>query len=147
MSVEKRAIQAKRWFVTAQDDLQTVRILHENGKFPQSCFYAQQAGEKALKAIYFLHDAEPWGHSLVKLSKEFHSANDVSDGLLRLSREFRELDRYYIPTRYPDGLPGTTPAEAYGSDDSESALDAATRVVGFAQDLLLKEPPHARPVA
>ena len=137
MSAEKLLVQSERWFATAQDDFQTAEILLKNGKFAQCCFYSQQAGEKALKAVYYRFDEEPWGHSLVKLAKEL----TVDEGLVRelseLSRELRELDRYYIPTRYPDGLPGTIPAEAYGTSDAESAIIAADRILSFARNRVL----------
>jgi HEPN domain-containing protein len=136
MSAEKLSDQARRWFATAQDDFQTADILFKNGKFPQSCFYAQQAGEKALKAVYYRLDLEPWGHSLVKLSKEFTGEEKVSQALTGLNTELRELDRYYIPTRYPDGLPGTIPSEAYGSSDADSAIVAATKILALARDIL-----------
>jgi HEPN domain-containing protein len=135
MSAEKLSDQARRWFATAQDDFLTAEILFKNGKFPQSCFYAQQAGEKALKAIYFRFDLEPWGHSLVKLSKEFSGINDVVQALSGLSSECRELDRYYIPTRYPDGLPGTIPSEAYGSGEAGSAIKAAAKIIALAEPI------------
>jgi HEPN domain-containing protein len=134
MSAEKRSAQAKRWCATAGDDLQSAEILYKNGKFPQSCFFSQQAGEKSLKALCFLFDVEPWGHSLLKLAKEFNQPEDVRVGLGAFIKEFRELDRYYIPTRYPDGLPGTTPAEAYGGPDAESALKAAARILTFVKN-------------
>jgi HEPN domain-containing protein len=134
MSLEKKEAQALRWFTTAQDDFQSAEILHKNDKFAQSCFYAQQAGEKALKAICFLNDVEPWGHSLLKLAKELEASNDCWEELKKLEKDFRELDRYYIPTRYPDGLPGTTPAEAYGSSDAESALSAVGRIISFVNE-------------
>jgi HEPN domain-containing protein len=136
MSAEKLSDQARRWFATAQDDFQTAEILFKNGKFPQTCFYAQQAGEKALKAVYYRFDLEPWGHSLVKLSKEFTGQDDVTQALTGLNSQLRELDRYYIPTRYPDGLPGTIPSEAYGSSDADSAINAATKILAFARNFL-----------
>ena len=58
----------------------------------------------------------------------------AQDDFQSLEKDFRELDRYYIPTRYPDGLPGTIPAEAYGSSDAESALNAATRIISFVKE-------------
>ncbi len=136
MSVEKKTDQARRWYATAQDDYKTAEILFTNGKFPQSCFYAQQAGEKALKALYFKFDLEPWGHSLVKLSKEFSGQQELVCALSELNNECRELDRYYIPTRYPDGLPGTIPSEAYGSSEALSALKAAEKILVLAGNFL-----------
>ncbi len=34
----------------------------------------------------------------------------------------RRLDRYYIPTRYPNGLPGGVPSQYF--DDPEEAKEA-----------------------
>ncbi len=136
MSVEKKDAQALRWFSTAQDDMGAAEILHKNKMFAQSCFHSQQAGEKALKALYFLNDIEPWGHSLLKLGKEFVGAPPIAEKLAKFEEEFRELDRYYIPTRYPDGLPGTTPSEAYSTGDSDSAIKAAKKLMLFVQSKL-----------
>jgi HEPN domain-containing protein len=35
----------------------------------------------------------------------------------------KKLDRYYIPTRYPNGLPGGIPSRVF--DDPEEALEAS----------------------
>jgi HEPN domain-containing protein len=64
MSTDKLFYEAKRWFNTAEDDLDTAKILSRSGKFSHSCFHAQQAGEKAVKALWYLVDADPWGHSI-----------------------------------------------------------------------------------
>jgi HEPN domain-containing protein len=47
-----------------------------------------------------------------------------------------DLDRFYIPTRYPDGLPGLTPDEAYFRKDADVALQAATEIVTVCEELL-----------
>jgi len=67
MSNEKNRIEAQRWLHTADDDLDSAIILKENRKFAHSCFHAQQAAEKALKAVWYHSDADPWGHSIKKL--------------------------------------------------------------------------------
>jgi HEPN domain-containing protein len=41
------------------------------------------------------------------------------------------LDKYYIPTRYPNGLPGGVPYEAYDEDDAKKAIGMAARVVEY----------------
>ena len=86
--------------------------------------------------MYFSRDIEPWGHSLLKLSKEFVGSNEDMKQMKQIEKDFRDLDRYYIPTRYPDGLPGTTPAEAYGSEDSEAAIKSAKSILSFVQSKL-----------
>jgi HEPN domain-containing protein len=60
MSTEKNIREAIRWFTTAEDDNDSALILKENGKFAHSCFHAQQAGEKALKAVWYFADADPF---------------------------------------------------------------------------------------
>ena len=41
-----------------------------------------------------------------------------------------ELDRLYIPTRYPNGLPDILPDQAYFERDAERALELAERLIG-----------------
>jgi len=65
MSVDKNRAEAQRWLKTALDDWDTA-ALQKNKKFAHSCFHAQQTGEKALKSIWYLVDADPWGHSIKK---------------------------------------------------------------------------------
>ena len=46
---------------------------------------------------------------------------------------FREelgmLDQYYVPTRYPNGLPGGIPADVYTTTQATAAVDIARRIV------------------
>ncbi len=62
MSQSKNRYQAERWLLTAEEDLHAAVLLSQAGLFAPACFYAQQSGEKALKALWYLVDAEPWGH-------------------------------------------------------------------------------------
>jgi HEPN domain-containing protein len=39
------------------------------------------------------------------------------------------LDRFYIPTRYPNGLPGGVPARAYRKKDALEAIRTAQKVL------------------
>ena len=75
MSTEKNIREAIRWLTTAEDDNDSAVILKENGKFAHSCFHAQQAGEKALKALWYFADADPWGHSIKKLIEDLNSVD------------------------------------------------------------------------
>ncbi len=75
MSTEKNMREAIRWLTTADDDLDSAVILKKNGKYAHSCFHAHQAGEKALKAVWFFADADPWGHSIKKLIEDLNSVD------------------------------------------------------------------------
>jgi len=39
------------------------------------------------------------------------------------------LDKYYIPTRYPNGLPGGIPSSAFDKTDAERAITLATELI------------------
>ena len=99
--------QARRW-LDAVDDLRHARYAEEGGFFPQACFSAQQAAEKAVKAVHYARGARAvLGHSVRNLIERLDPGVPELDDLLD---DARELDLNYIPTRYPNGLDAWTPA-------------------------------------
>ncbi|MBI5585536.1 MAG: HEPN domain-containing protein [Deltaproteobacteria bacterium] len=137
MSREKNRQEAARWFKTAADDLDTAKILRERSKFAHACFHAQQAGEKALKAIWYSLDADPWGHSIKKLMDDLESIDlVVFEKLKEINRLGLFLDRFYIPTRYPNGLPDLTPDVAFQDEDAEVCIQYAEEIVNRIDEIL-----------
>lgn len=137
MSVEKNRIEAERWLLTAQGDLQTAVVLLNNSRYAHACFHAQQSGEKAIKAIWYLLDADPWGHSIKKLLQGLKSIDLKTFGeLSQLERSATILDRYYITTRYPNGLPDLTPEEAYMEEDAQSCIQHAEQILSAVQKII-----------
>lgn len=128
MSVERLERDARRWLFQSQDDLEAAEALVAAGKHAQAAFLAQQAGEKALKALWIRFDLDPWGHSLGRLIKDFSEAVKVPS-LAELLPSALALDKLYIPTRYPDALAELTPAEAYTREEAETAVAHARRVL------------------
>jgi len=49
------------------------------------------------------------------------------------------LDHYYVPTRYPNSLPGGIPAEAFDEVDARRALALAGEVIRLVKAKLAKE--------
>jgi HEPN domain-containing protein len=43
----------------------------------------------------------------------------------------KSLDKYYIPTRYPETLPGIIPSEAFDKDDAQKAISLAEKIINF----------------
>ncbi|MCP4576725.1 MAG: HEPN domain-containing protein [Deltaproteobacteria bacterium] len=137
MSTEKNRAEAYRWFRTAEDDLDTAEILATNGKYAHSCFHAQQAAEKAVKALFYFEGDDPWGHSVKKLIHDLEGVNLAShESLKAFSRSATVLDRFYIPTRYPNGLPDITPDEAFNEEDSAACFKAATSILEAARTFM-----------
>lgn len=53
-----------------------------------------------------------------------------------LTRKGIILDKLYIPTRYPNGLPDIVPSMAYTVENAEEARDAAAAVVEAVRKIL-----------
>ena len=49
------------------------------------------------------------------------------------------LDQYYVSTRYPNGLAGGVPFEAFGESQAAAAVDGADRFVQLAARLARSE--------
>ena len=128
MAETKNKYLAKRWLMTAEEDLAAAQTLSDHEMFAIACFHAQQAAEKSIKAIWHFEDEDPWGHSVKKLIDDFPRKNELPD-LSELNDSASLLDKYYIPTRYPNGLPDLTPGQVYTKSDAALGLDAAYRFI------------------
>ncbi|MBU0513114.1 MAG: HEPN domain-containing protein [Chloroflexi bacterium] len=135
MSQSKNQYEAERWFQTAQEDLQAAQILREADIYAHACFHAQQCGEKSLKAMWYLLDCDPWGHSIQRLVREFPELDRIADQDEWLQRG-AFLDRFYIPTRYPNGLPDLTPGQSYFRQDADQAIEQANFFLDACRELL-----------
>ncbi len=123
--------EAARWLRQAENDLEFARLAVREHFFAQACFMAQQSAEKALKAIgYGLGERTILGHSLVELVKLLR---DRVPQLGKLETLAGILDQYYVPTRYPNGLPGGSPFEAFGEHQAQEAVEAAARFIDAAR--------------
>lgn len=127
MSVEKRKAEARRWLLQAQDDWEAGKALLQARKFAQAAFLAQQAGEKALKGLWLFLGLDPWGDSLARLLRDL--PGEEAPAFQHLLPQALSLDKLYIPTRYPDALPGLTPKEAYTEEEAKKALEDAKAIL------------------
>ena len=128
MSVEGLRAEAQRWLRQAQDDKEAAEALVSVRKYAQAAFLAQQAGEKALKGLWLSQDLDAWGHSLARLIKDL-PPSPIQQAVAPLLDAALALDKLYIPTRYPDALPGTIPAESYTRAEAEAALQHAQLIL------------------
>ncbi len=126
--------EARRWLRQGQNDLAIVRMSLREGFFSHACFMSQQAAEKGLKALAFLKgERYVVGHSVRDLLERVAGDYPV---LLPFRGQAARLDQYYVPTRYPDALPGGVPFEAYGRDQADEAASAATAIIEAAARLI-----------
>lgn len=128
MSRSEDRDEARRWLDTAAEDLAAARSMAATGHHAHACFSAQQCAEKAAKAAWYLIGTAPWGHSVQKLVNEFPRKDQFPD-LGTITEKAIVLDRLYVPTRYPNGLPDLTPEKSYFATDSQRAIDLARSVL------------------
>lgn len=125
--------RARDWMDQAARDLDHARHDLRHGFHEWACFSAHQAAEKALKAVYHHLNAQAWGHSVKRFLEELPSEFAISSDLVDCARL---LDRFYIPTRYPNGFDYGKPADYFTETDSREALRCAEAILGFCADCL-----------
>jgi HEPN domain-containing protein len=123
--------EAARWLDQAANDLQFARYAFDGAYYHQVCFLCHQVSEKALKSILYADGARSVvGHSLSGLVDRLSSSRPAVAELRDLAAE---LDLYYIPSRYPNGLLEGTPHQAFTRSQAQRALDAAGRFLEAAR--------------
>ena len=117
-----------KWLRQALSDLGAARDSLKTGHHEWSCFQAQQAAEKAVKAfLYSRGYTSILSHSLTELVRE---AAKLEPGFRTAEKPARRLDAFYIPTRYPNGLAGElTPSEFYCQEDAQACLNSAELIL------------------
>ena len=123
--------EADRWLRQAGHDLDTGDLLLKDARYSDSCFYAHQATEKALKALrYQKEGSHGRGHDLSSTSGQLQAIVRYEPSFRQYLEDAGVLDQYYTPTRYPDMLPGDiAPFEAYSEGQALEALDKARRII------------------
>jgi len=113
---------AQKWLDFAREDLHMAKLAMRDLLFNQVCFHAQQAAEKILKSLIIAAGVLP---------PKTHKLGDLL-GLLPvvlpddLRLKLLLLHRNYMPTRYPDAVPGSLAAGMPNQVDAEEALSAST---------------------
>lgn len=116
------------WFHQAENDWDWGNHSMASGHFSQTCFIAQQVAEKALKALcYFKGYDIIRTHSVRKIAQELGINGEIESIA-------KQLDLYYIPTRYPDSLPEGAPFESFTHDQAESALKQALVLLNYVRE-------------
>ena len=116
----------REWLNRARSNLARARIVGANAYLEDACFDAQQAAEKAIKAVMVKRRIDfPYIHDIARLLRILESDGQVIPE--RLERA-AELTRYATATRYP-GVEDPVSAEAHAG-----AVAAAEAVVRWAEE-------------
>jgi len=118
--------RARDWMRQALKDLSHAELSLREGDYEWACFSAQQAAEKAVKALYESMNMEVWGHSVSRMLEQLPA--EVPEELVEKAKE---LDRHYIPTRYPNFHPEGAPMDFYTEKDAKRAVEHAREIIQF----------------
>ena len=124
MAIRREALD---WLHEAQEDLEVAMDLLRLGRFSHACFLAQQAAEKALKALILAElRRHERSHDLTELYRLVSGSLSLPEGVVS---RLPELSAYYLVARYPNaGL--RRPSRAIGRAQAEAAVEVAGHVLG-----------------
>ncbi|MCX8204456.1 MAG: HEPN domain-containing protein [Candidatus Nezhaarchaeota archaeon] len=125
--------EAKRRLLQALRDLKAARNSLANESYEWACFQAQQAAEKAVKALLYAHGRSSWGHSVVELLDSIKDCEAVAEGLYVKARE---LDRHYIPSRYPSAFDSGYPGMYYDEPTAKRAIESCEVIMEWVEKRL-----------
>jgi HEPN domain-containing protein len=111
------------WLRQAEKDIEKAKLDLESGYYEWACFTSQQAGEKAIKSVFQRLHGDAWGHGAKALLE-----NLPYEDSSQLMEDAKLLDKFYIPTRYPNGLPEGIPHDYFTRKEAEEAIRAALKI-------------------
>ena len=79
---------------------------------------------------------ERWGHAINKILERIEEVITVPSHIMEKAKR---LDRFYIPTRYPDGFESGAPMDYYLRRDAEESLGYARQIVDFCKKRIQKK--------
>jgi HEPN domain-containing protein len=116
------------WLRQARDDLDHARLSARQAHLEWAAFAAQQAAEKACKALHLSLGSDAWGHDLMALLAALPAGQRPHPDLVDRAKG---LDKHYLPSRYPTGFAQGTPRDHYTLREAEQAIADAAAVIEF----------------
>ena len=120
--------RSKDWLRQAESDLRHAHHARDDGDFDWAAFACHQAAEKAIKALFQKLHLDAWGHTLSSLLAQLPEPVRPSASLIDTAKE---LDKHYIPTRYPNGFDQGAPVDFYTRKEAEQCIANAEAILEF----------------
>jgi HEPN domain-containing protein len=131
--MKKGREEGGRWLKQAEHNLRVAKNNLNAGFYSDACFMSEQASQVALKSYLISKTGrEVREHSIQTLSKKSVKYDDDFKEIVEYGKI---LDRYYIPTRYPDALNSpAVPFETYIKKDAKEAVGFAEIIITLVKD-------------
>ena len=120
----------KRWFNTALGTVRSAEGDLERGDYNWACFKAHQSAEFAVKALLRRLGLGAYGHSVSALL----TAAPLQLKALNVLQQAKTLDKYYVPTRYPNAWAEGSPADYYTREDAMQAIEYARSIIRWVEE-------------
>lgn len=138
MSLRKNLDMAHFGLQTAEDDLKAANALLNAGLPAHACFAAQQCGENAMEALWYLAGKDPWGHSVISLVTKLPQRDDIS-AIATWKEKAVGLDWYDNGFRPSTGLPELTPGRFYLHAEAQNAIEMARYLLDASKEIIAAE--------
>lgn len=119
---------SQKWLDFAKHDLDLAFLINRDSGFTDTvCYFCHQTVEKALKTLLIVNGVIDFPHihnlkSLFKQAIKFYSQLEEFESLVK------ELNKYYIETKYPADMPVD-----YSREEAEKAIETAEEIYNFAE--------------
>lgn len=124
MKPEEKAV--KNWFIMAEIDLRAAKASFKDKIYSVVCFHTQQVAEKILKGLLLHYENEvPKTHDLLLLLNELLK---YQPNVSSFKEDLEFLNKFYVPTRYPDAFPGSLPDGLPDKNDANRSLEIAEKI-------------------
>lgn len=120
-----------RWMRFSGKTLSSAMADADRGDFNWACFKCQQAAEFAVKALLRGLGLPSYGHSLSRLL--IGAEENLGSIEPEIIEAAKTLDKYYVPTRYPNVWVEGSPEEYYTRADAESAIKCARQIINWVE--------------
>lgn len=118
------------WWRQADADLHSGEIMLANGQWYAASWFAQQAAEKALKALYLERTTRP-----APRTHDLEYLGTLVGALTSVDADLQILNPAFDESRYPDNY-GVPPVDAVSSSDATTHISACRRVLSWVLPLL-----------
>lgn len=127
--------RSKDWLTQAEHILEQAKWSLKGNFYDGVCFLAQQSSEMGVKALCLHFKLECWGHAISRLVNILKDDLPIPDNIIFLSKK---LDKYYIPTRYPNGFEIGAPKDYFTEQEAKEAIENAEEIIKFCRESLQK---------
>ncbi|MHA1222367.1 MAG: HEPN domain-containing protein [Candidatus Heimdallarchaeaceae archaeon] len=127
--------RSKDWFAQAEHLLEQAKWSLKGDFYDGVCFLAQQSSELAIKVISLKLKLDYWEHTASKLLNDLKNYLQIQEEIIDSAKK---LDKYYIPTRSPNGFDSGSPKDYFTKEETIEVIKNAEEIIKFCRENLQK---------